>query len=257
MALSCPPAILGGNSRRRPRCRSQKNRRRELPPTATDSLPPRRVTNHLMPTITRPPVPPDRLVVFPSDLGWMAVVVAGATVRQLTFGHPSAAAAARALDAKSPVVGQIKTDGCHAHTCVGMLRISRRFTCPRKRGHGTPPHRLTRLVRRLQAFASGRPDPLRDIPVDPGRLSAFRRRVLNQCRRIPYGSTMSYAELAAKAGSPRAARAVGNCMAANRTPLLVPCHRVVRSDRTARPVLRSRRGRHETPAFGPGIAELA
>ncbi len=86
------------------------------------------------------------------------------------------------------------------------------------------------LVRRLQAFASGKPDPLRDIPVDLDPLGDFQRRVLKQCRRIPYGSTMSYAALAAKAGFPRAARAVGNCMAANRTPLLVPCHRVVRSD---------------------------
>ena len=53
---------------------------------------------------------------------------------------------------------------------------------------------------------------------------------MHQCRRIPYGRTMSYAELAAKAGSPNAARAVGNCMAGNRIPLIVPCHRVVCSD---------------------------
>jgi methylated-DNA-[protein]-cysteine S-methyltransferase len=92
----------------------------------------------------------------------------------------------------------------------------------------------TDLPLRLQAFASGKPDDFRDIRVEPGllqpSLTDFQRRVLDQCRKIPYGSTISYAELAAKAGFPRASRAVGNCMAANRIPLLIPCHRVVRSD---------------------------
>ena len=60
--------------------------------------------------------------------------------------------------------------------------------------------------------------------------SRFQRRVLNQCRRVPCGATISYARLAAKAGYPGAARAVGNCMAGNPIPLIVPCHRVVCSD---------------------------
>jgi methylated-DNA-[protein]-cysteine S-methyltransferase len=87
-----------------------------------------------------------------------------------------------------------------------------------------------RLVERLTAFAAGERDSLADIPIDVGRLGKFQRRVAKQCRSIPYGQTISYAELAAKSGSPRAARAVGNCMAGNRIPLIVPCHRVVRSD---------------------------
>ena len=140
----------------------------------------------------------DTLLVFPSDLGWMAAVVADGVVKQLSFGHPSAAAAKKALDRKT-------------------LKAEK----PGK-GHA-------RLVRRLQAYAAGVPDPLGDIPVDFGRVGEFQRRVLEQCRLIPYGCTVSYGELAAKAGSPRAARAVGNCMAANKTPLLVPCHRVVHS----------------------------
>jgi methylated-DNA-[protein]-cysteine S-methyltransferase len=86
------------------------------------------------------------------------------------------------------------------------------------------------LVRRLQAFAAGQPDALGDIRIDPGPLTDFQRRVLRQCRRIPYGQTLSYAELAAKAGFSRAARAVGNCMAGNRIPLIIPCHRVVCAD---------------------------
>jgi methylated-DNA-[protein]-cysteine S-methyltransferase len=142
----------------------------------------------------------DTLLVFASDLGWMAAVVADGAVKQLSFGHPSAAAARKALDRKTKTL----TAG--------------------KPGKGD-----ARLVRRLQAYAAGIPDALGDIPVDFGGAGEFQRRVLEQCRRIPYGRTMSYGELAAKAGSPRAARAVGNCMAANKTPLLVPCHRVVHS----------------------------
>lgn len=60
-------------------------------------------------------------------------------------------------------------------------------------------------------------------------VSAFHRRVLRACYRIPAGSVLTYGELASKVGSPKAARAVGAAMAANRWPLLIPCHRVVGS----------------------------
>jgi methylated-DNA-[protein]-cysteine S-methyltransferase len=139
---------------------------------------------------------PDTILVFPSQLGWMAVIAAGTTVKQLTFGHRTAAAAKAAVDRE---------------LLAGVI----------------PGGRNSPLARRLRAYASGAADDFRDLRVDPGPLSAFQRRVLDQCRRIPYGSTTSYAGLAAKAGSPGAARAVGNCMAANRIPLIVPCHRVV------------------------------
>ena len=142
---------------------------------------------------------PLSLLVFSTDLGWMAVVLAGDVVQQFVFGHRSAAAAKKALDQR-------------------LLE------------HAEPGKRNEPLVRRLQKYASGTPDPLHDIPVDLGPVSDFQRRVLQQCRRIPYGQTMSYGELAARAGSPGAARAVGNCMARNRIPLLIPCHRVVCAD---------------------------
>ena len=62
-----------------------------------------------------------------------------------------------------------------------------------------------------------------------GRLSPFSRRVLRELGRVPYGRTVSYAELAARAGSPRAARAVGRVMHDNCLPIVLPCHRVVAS----------------------------
>ncbi|MEN6405671.1 MAG: methylated-DNA--[protein]-cysteine S-methyltransferase [Thermoguttaceae bacterium] len=138
------------------------------------------------------------MLVFPSRLGWMAVVLAGRTVLQLAFGYSSAEAARRAI--------------CPEWRCDAVVR----------RSHP--------LIRRLQAYASGRKDDFLDVQVDFGPASEFRRQVLTACRRIDYGTTVSYAQLAAKAGYPGAARAVGNCMAGNRMPLIVPCHRVVCAD---------------------------
>jgi methylated-DNA-[protein]-cysteine S-methyltransferase len=83
------------------------------------------------------------------------------------------------------------------------------------------------LVERLQALAEGAPDDLRDVMIGADRFTPFQQRVVEACRDISWGETQSYGELAAIAGSPGAARAVGNIMAANRFPLVVPCHRVV------------------------------
>lgn len=63
------------------------------------------------------------------------------------------------------------------------------------------------------------------------RLNLFRENVLNVVRRIPRGKTMSYAEVAARAGKPGAARAVGAIMKTNFDPQ-IPCHRVIRADGT-------------------------
>ncbi len=86
------------------------------------------------------------------------------------------------------------------------------------------------LVRRFQAYADGHPDSFSDVPINLEGYSPFQQRVLLECRRIAYGCTISYAQLAARAGAPRAARAVGNVMAQNRLPILIPCHRVIASN---------------------------
>ncbi|WP_448851834.1 methylated-DNA--[protein]-cysteine S-methyltransferase [Corynebacterium sp. 335C] len=61
---------------------------------------------------------------------------------------------------------------------------------------------------------------------DPGG-APFRLRTLAALREVPWGSTVSYGELAARAGSPRAARAAGSACATNPVPLIIPCHRVL------------------------------
>ena len=70
------------------------------------------------------------------------------------------------------------------------------------------------------------------VPVDleAAGLSPFARAVLEQVSRIPRGQVRSYADIARALGRPRAARAVGNAVAANPIALLIPCHRVVRAD---------------------------
>lgn len=62
--------------------------------------------------------------------------------------------------------------------------------------------------------------------------TSFRQKVLQALREIPYGTTLSYRSLAEKIGSPKAFRAVGSVCAGNDLPILIPCHRVVKSDGT-------------------------
>ncbi|WP_420638735.1 methylated-DNA--[protein]-cysteine S-methyltransferase [Candidatus Poriferisocius sp.] len=69
-----------------------------------------------------------------------------------------------------------------------------------------------------------------DLALDRRFSHGFYRRVLDTLIGVAYGTTVSYGELARLAGAPRAARAVGTAMSTNPIPLIVPCHRVVRSD---------------------------
>jgi methylated-DNA-[protein]-cysteine S-methyltransferase len=69
-----------------------------------------------------------------------------------------------------------------------------------------------------------------DIPVDLSLSTGFRLSVLGHLTEIGYGHTESYAEVALATGNPNAVRAVGSACATNPLPVLVPCHRVLRSD---------------------------
>jgi methylated-DNA-[protein]-cysteine S-methyltransferase len=69
-----------------------------------------------------------------------------------------------------------------------------------------------------------------DPPVDLDHASPFGQKVLAACRTIPFGGKMTYSDLARQVGCPAAARAVGGVMAANPIPLIIPCHRVLRTD---------------------------
>lgn len=68
------------------------------------------------------------------------------------------------------------------------------------------------------------------VPVDLTSVSDFTRKVLEATAEIPYGETVSYGEIAARIGIPGATQAVGNALGANPVPIVIPCHRVIRSD---------------------------
>lgn len=94
------------------------------------------------------------------------------------------------------------------------------------------PNGFDDLVAQLGEYFAGRRHTF-DVPVDLRLAHGFRLEVLGWLREIPYGTTRSYAAVAASAGHPRATRAVGSACATNPVPIVVPCHRVVRSDGTA------------------------
>ena len=91
------------------------------------------------------------------------------------------------------------------------------------------PARLDEIRRQLDEYFASRRRTF-DVAVD-WRLTAdgFTRRVLQATKRIPYGEVSTYREVAGKAGNERASRATGNALGSNPIPIVVPCHRVVRT----------------------------
>ena len=103
--------------------------------------------------------------------------------------------------------------------------------------HELPSARETRaerlehpLAERLQRYFAGERATFADVNLDLSWGTEFQVAVANALRAVPYGETVTYGELAALAGHPNAQRAAGSFCAANRFPLVVPCHRVVAAD---------------------------
>lgn len=134
--------------------------------------------------------------VFKTKLGWMGIAGRSGRLVCSTVGHETPS------DARKAVVDELGT----------AARIA----------DWNPS-----LVSALRRYAAGEAVEFSAFEVDLGERTAFEQRVLQSCRKIRRGETRSYAELARSAGRPGAARAVGQVMAKNRTPLVVPCHRVV------------------------------
>jgi methylated-DNA-[protein]-cysteine S-methyltransferase len=83
------------------------------------------------------------------------------------------------------------------------------------------------LAGRIRAYFAGERVDFGDVRLEPHEWTPFETAVLAALRRVPYGETVTYGELAALAGRPGAQRAVGSFCARNRFGLVVPCHRVV------------------------------
>lgn len=176
-------------------------------------LQPRKRKETMLRRSAKEQIPEQPLFVFPSSLGWFAVVWQAERLQALAFGYASGAEAAGVLLANPP--------SCDRQGAVAWLDLAGNS---RRAGRD-----VCRLAERLRAYADGGRDDFLDIPLAEPPGSQFTRKVLEHCRRIGYGQTCSYGQLAARAGHPRAARAVGRVMAANRVPLVVPCHRVLGS----------------------------
>ncbi|HOW71849.1 MAG TPA: methylated-DNA--[protein]-cysteine S-methyltransferase [Phycisphaerae bacterium] len=105
-------------------------------------------------------------------------------------------------------------------------REAERMAKARFVGVTSDPSLLPDLQAELEAYFAGQEVSF-DTPVDLTGVTVFQRRVLQACRRIAYGRVATYGELARCVGRPKAARAVGQAMAANPVPIVIPCHRVV------------------------------
>jgi methylated-DNA-[protein]-cysteine S-methyltransferase len=90
------------------------------------------------------------------------------------------------------------------------------------------PARLDDVRRELDEFFGGRRQGF-DVPIDWALTSGFTRRILQATWAIPFGAVASYRDVATQAGSPKAVRAAGNALSANPIPIVVPCHRVLRT----------------------------
>jgi len=141
----------------------------------------------------------DRCEVVSSPLGWFAVKSCGSVVTDIVIGHRSRE------DAEAAVRSNANRTG-HSPT----VRIA-----------------SDELIDRLSRYFEGEPVLFVDIELDLRELSPFTAKVLRRLVRVDYGRRSNYQELAREAGSPRAARAVGNVMRRNRLPIVLPCHRVL------------------------------
>jgi methylated-DNA-[protein]-cysteine S-methyltransferase len=89
-----------------------------------------------------------------------------------------------------------------------------------------------RVLGLIKKYLRCRKDDFIRLPLELSGYSEKEKKVLSRMRKIPFGKTLSYGELAERAGIPKGARFVGSVCAKNRFPLLIPCHRVVKSDGT-------------------------
>ena len=136
-------------------------------------------------------------------------------------------------DLESPIgkVTIVARDGALCALSFGGLGGGVRRTLERRFGpfRLRPADRKNPVVSRIEAYFRGDLGAVDDLEVDAGG-TCFQRRVWEALREVPAGETASYQELAAELGRPTASRAVGSANARNPIALVVPCHRIVRSD---------------------------
>jgi methylated-DNA-[protein]-cysteine S-methyltransferase len=121
--------------------------------------------------------------------------------------------------------GLVRLAYAESQSDAGVLEELARKVSPRVL---EAPARLDAARRELDEYFEGRRTEF-DLPLDWELTRGFTSRVLQATARIAFGSTSTYADVATQAGSPRAVRAAGNALGANPLPVVVPCHRVLRT----------------------------
>lgn len=181
------------------------------------------------PTTTQAPA---MVYFFKSSLGWMFFVCDAESIKRFSFGYPSQTAANTALQsaltkdrASRKDIPSSKDRACDSGNSQDAIRVAKRDDLPAW---------AQTAEQQLLRFASGTRQDLHEIPLDFSPLTEFSTRVVRACREVQWGQRLSYGQLAARCQSPLASRAVGGVMAANRFPLIVPCHRIQAADGSLR-----------------------
>ena len=144
-----------------------------------------------------------KLCSFSSPLGWLGVAGQDEFVRAVFVGHPSVAS-----------VRQAATSWLAEYAATGSFEEADWFP---------------RLRQQLLDYSNGERVEFDEFHLELPERTPFRDKVLATTRRLDYGTTTTYGDLARKVGHVGAARAVGTVMSTNRFPILIPCHRVLAS----------------------------
>ncbi len=128
-----------------------------------------------------------------------------------------------------PLLGSVRVTA--SDKGITAVEFVKKKICNRNNGTAKrdPAALLNKAIKELRLYAEGRLKRF-SVPVSLPTLSAFTKRVLEEVQKIPYGTTISYKQLASAIGRKRASRAVGNSLGENPVPIIIPCHRVVRAD---------------------------
>jgi methylated-DNA-[protein]-cysteine S-methyltransferase len=143
----------------------------------------------------------DSCTTFRTAIGWLGIAGHGEIVRAVFVGHPSVLS-----------VIQAAQQWAIESSLTGSLDDADWYPTLRKR---------------LEAYARGERVDFNDFQLELPDRTPFQKKVLAATRRLGYGATATYGDLARRVGHPGAARAVGTVMSTNRFPILIPCHRVL------------------------------
>jgi O-6-methylguanine DNA methyltransferase len=125
---------------------------------------------------------------------------------------------------------EVVLDGEKVDTRFVLTRVRVGWARGKSKGRADTHPAMEKYGARIEKFLRGQQRDLSDMALSLDGFSAFRKKVTRAARRIPWGRTVSYAKLASMAGFSKAVRATASVMRNNPYPLVVPCHRVIRSD---------------------------